>query len=139
MALSAFTDRAAPPDERALGEMLGRASGLWMDLRAALHAAHGPLMEQWSYAGDAYGWSLRMKEKKRALIYLTPCRGYFIASFALGEKACRAAHERGLPPALLAIIEAAPKYAEGRGVRIPVRRKGDLAGIRRLAALKAEY
>jgi hypothetical protein len=139
MALSAFTDKTAPPDDRTLGETLGRASGLWTDLKAALQAAHGPLVEQWSYAGQAYGWSLRLKEKKRALIYMTPCRGYFLASFALGEKACRAAHERGLAPALLAIVDAAPKYAEGRGVRLPVRRRQDLAGIRRLAAVKAEY
>jgi hypothetical protein len=67
---------------------------------------------------------------------MTPCRGYFLASFALGEKACRAAHEAGLPSPILAIVDAAPKYAEGRGVRIPVRNQRDVNGVERLAAIK---
>jgi hypothetical protein len=37
---------------------------------------------------------------------------------------------------VLAVIDGAPKYAEGRGVRIPVRSKRDLEGVERLAAIK---
>lgn len=65
-----------------------------------------------------------------------PCRAFFLASFALGEKACLAAHAGGLPSCVLAVIDGAPKYAEGRGVRIPVRSKRDLEGVERLAAIK---
>jgi len=32
----------------------------------------------------------------------------------------KAAHERGLPDAVLSLIAGAPKYAEGRGIRLPV-------------------
>ena len=52
---------------------------------------------------------------------MTPCEGYFIASFALGEKAVRAAHETDLPVSALEVIDIAKKYAEGRGVRLEVR------------------
>jgi hypothetical protein len=41
-----------------------------------------------------------------------------------------------LPAAWLTTIDAAPKYAEGRGVRIPVQRKSDVANIEKLAAVK---
>jgi hypothetical protein len=137
MALSAFDDKATPPTDHTLGRMLGRTYALWNRLKSDLQESHGPLDEQWSFAGKNYGWSFRLKQKKRALVYMTPCRGYFLASFALGEKACRAAHERGVPSPILDIVDAAPKYAEGRGVRIPVRNQRDVRGVEQLAAVKA--
>jgi len=69
-------------------------------------------------------------------MYLVPCPGYFVASFALGETACRAALVSKLPARVLEIIQHAPKYAEGRGVRFEVRNKKDLANIEALAAIK---
>jgi len=137
VALSALDDKAHPPTGRTLQAVLGRATALWDDLKADLQTAHGPLDEEWTFAGAAYGWSMRLRKRKRALVYLTPCRSHFLASFALGEKACRAAHAGGLPESILDAIEQAPKYAEGRGVRIPVRSRKDLAGIRRLVDIKA--
>lgn len=136
MALSALDDKTSPPVERTVQHVLGRAGPLWTQLRAALQAAHGPLVEEWNFAGKAYGWSLRLKRGKRAIVYMTPCRGSFLASFALGEKACAAARDAGLDPSVLALIDAAPRYAEGRGVRVPVRRKRDVQDIVRLAAIK---
>jgi hypothetical protein len=70
------------------------------------------------------------------VVYLAPRRGHFTASFALGEKACAAAKQAGLPASILSIIDDAPRYAEGRGVRIPVHTARDLAGVVTLAALK---
>jgi Protein of unknown function (DUF3788) len=136
VALSAFDDKASPPEDRALEEMLGRTSSLWVRLKNDLQEAHGPLIEEWNFSGKAYGWSFRLKQKKRTIVYMTPCRAYFLASFALGEKACRAAHSAGLPAPVLAVIEGAPKYAEGRGVRIPVRTRRDVDRVESLAAIK---
>lgn len=136
MALSAFADKAVPPTDRTLAVMLGRAARLWDRLIADLDAAHGPLIQEWNYSGAAYGWSFRLKKAARAIVYMTPCEKHFLASFALGEKACAAARAGGLPASLMAAIDAAPKYAEGRGVRIPVRTARDVAGVERLAAIK---
>jgi len=116
--------------------MLGRTAMLWAHLKDDLQAEHGPLVEEWNFSGKAYGWSFRLKQRKRTIVYMTPCRAHFLASFALGEKACAAAHAGGLPASVLAAIDGAPKYAEGRGVRIPVRNRRDLEGVARLAAIK---
>jgi hypothetical protein len=67
---------------------------------------------------------------------MVPCKGYFLASFALGEKAVKAAHESGLPAPILETIDASKKYAEGRGVRLEVRTAADLRGIEKLAMIK---
>jgi hypothetical protein len=136
MALSAFEDKTAAPGERALAEVLGPTSQLWERLKHDLERAHGPLIGEWNFSGKAYGWSFRLKQKKRTLVYMTPCRAHFLASFALGEKACLAAHAAGLPAPVLALIDGAPKYAEGRGLRIPVRTSRDLESVKAVATIK---
>jgi hypothetical protein len=136
MALSAFDEKARKPDETSLSEMLGRAGALWDALKAHCASEYGPLIEKWNYPGKNYGWGLQLKQEKRTVLYMTPCRGYFLASFALGEKAARAAHESGLPESVLETIDGAPRYAEGRGVRLEVKSKKDLENIKRLAAIK---
>jgi hypothetical protein len=136
---SAFDDENEPPVPRTLAKALGGAFKPWSRLIAGLQDAHGPLAEQWHFAGRKFGWSLRLREDKRVLVYLLPGRGSFRASFALGSKACKAAHEVGLPAPLLALIDAAPQYAEGRGVRITVRTMRDVAGVVQLAACKAGH
>lgn len=132
---AAFADQSSRPTPKALARMLGRTSGLWTQLIAHLQAEYGPLVEEWHF-GKAYGWSFRLKRQKGALVYLTPRRGHFLASFALGEKACAAAKDAGLPGAIVEILDAAPTYAEGRGVRIPVRTARDRASVETLTALK---
>jgi hypothetical protein len=139
MALSVFDDKSAPPTGRTLAVALGRSSPAWARLKEAMQAAYGPLAEEWNFAGKAYGWSLRLKQKdrkQRAVVYLTPGDQQFLASFALGERACEAAHACGLPASVVALIDAAPKYVEGRGVRIPVRTLKDVAAVCRVAACK---
>jgi hypothetical protein len=112
-------------------------SRAWARLTDDLQSAHGPLIEEWNFSGKAYGWSFRLKQKKRILVHMTPCRGHFLVSFALGEKACLAAHAARLPASVLALIDRAPQYAEGRGVRMPVRTNRDLDSVEKLAAIKA--
>jgi len=124
-----------PPTDRELAATLGAAAPLWQRCLRQMRASHGPLVDEWSFS-KAFGWTLRLKQPARALVHLTPRPSHFLASFALGEKACAAAREAGIPAATLAVIDTAPKYAEGRGVRVPVRTKADLEGVLVMAAIK---
>jgi hypothetical protein len=136
MALSAFADKSRKPRPSDLKKTLGRTSTHWDNLITHLAAEHSPLEETWLFSGPQWGWSLRLKQKKRAILYLTPCKGYFHAGFALGERAVNAAREGHLPAPLLAAIEGAQKFAEGRAVRIEIRNKKDLENARKLAEIK---
>jgi hypothetical protein len=138
MALSAFDDKSSMPDETSLPAMLGRMSALWDDLKTHCASRYEPLTEKWNFSGANYGWGLQLKHKKRTVLYMTPCKGYFLASFALGEKAVQAARRSGLPDSVLRVIDGARVYAEGRGVRLEVRSKKDLENIKKLAAIKME-
>jgi hypothetical protein len=136
MSPSAFLDRGSPPSERSLEAVLGKGNGLWAQLRARLSSELIPLREKWSFSGKSHGWILQLRHKKRTVLYMVPCPGYFVASFALGESACLATQRSGLPPHVLEIIQQAPKYPEGRGVRLEVRGKKDLANVEKLASIK---
>ena len=117
MALSAFDDKSNKPGAGDLERMLGRTSAHWDDLKAHIAAEYAPLDETWKFAGANWGWSLRLKRKKRTVLYMTPRKGHFRVGFVLGEKAVRAARDSDLPDSILTTIDEARKYAEGRGVR----------------------
>jgi hypothetical protein len=136
MATSAFDDKSSPPRDNQLATTLGRASSLWKALVATLASQYAPLSETWKFGGQQWGWTLQLKNRKRTVLYLTPCRGHFIAGFALGEKAVKALPRSDLPSSVLTAIDAAKKYAEGRAVRVEVRRKTDIAVVEKLAAAK---
>lgn len=138
MALSAFDDPALPPAPADLRRRLGGSAPSWTDLVAHVASTCPTIEEAWTFSGAKFGWSLRLKRGERVLVYLTPQDGRFLAGFVLGEKAVAAAAENGLPPAVLALLDAAPRYAEGRGIRVTVGSGGDLSTVRHLVALKVE-
>jgi hypothetical protein len=136
LAFTGFFDKSKTPADKELAAALGPAIDLWHDLRRLIARQFAPLTEEWVFGGKNYGWSLRLKQNKRAILYMKPLAGYFLASFAFGEKAVRAAHEADLPASLLKIIDDAPKYAEGRAVRVEVKGAKDIRAAVKLAAIK---
>ena len=136
MALSAFDDRAKQPDPDEIAKSLRRTAVHWTDLIAHVAAEYSPLEQAWGFAGAKWGWSLRLKQKKRTVLYMTPCKGYFLVGFVLGEKAVRAAHKSRLSAATLVTIDEARKFAEGRGVRLEIRNKTAREQAKLLAAIK---
>ena len=136
MVLSAFDDKSEKPQAADLQGMLGRSSVHWDRLIAHIESEYAPLDKTWNFAGAKWGWSLRLKQKKRTVLYMTPCNRHFLVGLALGEKAVKAAHARPLPSSTLAIIDEAKKYAEGRGIRVEVRNTKDLAVAKDLASVK---
>ena len=136
MALSVFDDKTHEPGDDEVSEYLAGTAVLWDDLRSRIASDFDPLSEDWGFAGKKWGWSLRLKHKKRAVLYLTPSTGFFYVGFALGQKAVDIAHERGLPRQVLDIIDSSPKYAEGRGVRFEIRTAKDVENAAKVAAVK---
>ena len=139
MALSAFADKVHQPTEKDLRSVLGKAYTAWVRLIKLVSERIAPISQFWGFAGASYGWSLRLKRNDRVILYMTPREDHFLVSFALGEKAVAAARAQKLPPAILKAIESAPKYAEGRGVRLEVRRSPEISALATLAEIKNEH
>ena len=136
MALSIFDDKSKPPKEAELATALKESFLFWNELKKLISLRFKPLSTEWGYTSKTTGWGMRLKNKDRIILYMTPRDGHFLASFALGEKAVKAAHEDDLPVSVVTIIDNAKKYAEGRGVRIEVRNGRDVRNVEKLAAIK---
>jgi hypothetical protein len=133
-----FIGKAKKPSESELAAELGPAKALWDQIVADLEEEQKIDGQEWNSYSKKAGWSLRLKHKERNIVYLSPHRGCFTASFALGDKAVEAARQGGLPPQVLKIIHEAKRYAEGTAVRIEVKAGKDLAVVKKLAAVKLE-
>jgi hypothetical protein len=139
MALSAFEDKTHRPGPSDIKVALGKAAGLWDQLISCIGDHYSPITELWHFAGSKYGWSLRLKRRERIVLYMTPQRGHFLVGVVLGERAVQAVKKQGLAADVLAIIESAPRYAEGRGVRVTVATKRDARAVEDLAAAKMAF
>ena len=136
MAFSAFDDKSREPSDPELEEVLQSTADLWTALKTEIAARYDPVIEDWTFSGKNWGWALRLKHRKRAILYLTPSTGFFYAGFALGEKAVTAAHSSDLPPAVISLIDGSQKYAEGRAVRLEVMTPEDVDNVISIAAIK---
>lgn len=136
MALSAFEDPANLPSSDELRGTLGSSAGRWAALLEHVHSAHGPLTERWHHSGARYGWSLRLMQKERVILYLTPQQDAFLVGLVLGERAAQSAEAGSLPPLALDALAAAPKYAEGRGIRLSVTSDEQLEAVQALVPYK---
>lgn len=136
MALSAFEDPAQPPSSDELRDTLGPSVERWAALLRHVHSAYAPLTELWRHAGATFGWSLRLMQKERVILYLTPQRGAFLVGLVLGERAAQSAEAGSLPPLALEALTAAPKYAEGRGIRLSVTSSAQLEAVQALIPYK---
>lgn len=132
---NAFIGRTTKPTAEEVSAALGATAALWKQLVDWL-AEQGVAEQEWNSSSPKYGWSLRLKLKKRTIVYLGPCDGCFRVAFVLGDRAVAAARESDLSKGVLKLLDEAPRYAEGTGVRLIVKGAKDLAAIRKLALIK---
>ena len=133
---NAFIGKIEPPADEELKAALGPAAALWDRLLAELAREHGMEAEGWNSYSPKAGWSLPLRLGTRRIVYLSPCRKGFRASFALSDKAVAAAKKSALPRPVIQLIGEARRYAEGTAVRIEVQSAKDLDVVKKLAAIK---
>ena len=136
MALSAFEDKTAHPTAPAVAKTIGRTAPLWSEVRKHLAREYEPVKEAWKFYSRKSGWCLQVKRRKRTILYMIPCKGFFLVAFVLGEKAVQSARASNLPAQVVGEIDAARKYVEGRGIRLEIRNATGLGTVKKLAAIK---
>ena len=134
--VNAFIGKANEPTRTEVAEALGAKVKLWDEL-IELTKKEGVSEQEWKgVVVKKYGWSLRLKKKGRNIIYLSPGRDCFMASFVLSDKALGEAKHAHLPKGVQDALEIAPRYPEGNGLRLLVRRESDLSAIRKIVTIK---
>lgn len=135
---NAFAGQKTKPGEKAVAAALGPSLTLWKGLVAEMKHDLKIDTAEWHTGGVKYGWSLRLQLKKRNIVYLGPRQGWFMAAFALGDRAVAAALASELPADVLQNIAGSKRYAEGTAVRIEVRTPEDANVVQKLARIKIE-
>ena len=136
---SFFMDRSVVPTEDDLKGALGKSYNLWKEIRDQVIHKYPEGIEDWNFPGKKYGWSFRIKDKKRAIIYLLPREDTFMAAFVFGHKAFDAIMQGDVSEKIKSELASAKVYAEGRGIRIPVHDRDVLGDIFRLIDYKLAF
>jgi hypothetical protein len=132
---NAFIGKTALPTAKEVVTALGPTAALWNQL-VDWFAEQGVTVQEWNSYSPKAGWALRLKVKKRNIIYLSPCAGCFRVAFIFGDKAMAAARQANLSKSTLKLLDEAPRYPEGTGLRLTVKSSKDLVAIRKLALIK---
>lgn len=133
---SIFTDKKQVPEQKDLTKTLGPTFDLWTTIIAYVHTQYPGAVEEWNFPGEKYGWSFRIKDKKRAIIYLLPREQFFKVAFVFGQKATDQIMRSGISKSIKTDLQAARLYAEGRGIRIDVKNKKIIPDIQELINIK---
>jgi len=135
---NAFIGRPEAPTEADLETALGPTKPVWDALIADLATQHDVTVHEWKSYSAKSGWALRLLRKKRTIVWLTPCTGYLLATFILGDKALHAAREGTLPANARQALDQAQKYPEGTGVRLEIKGPKDIPAVKKLAIAKLQ-
>jgi len=138
MTPNAFIGRTSAPTDRDLTAALGAVKPLWNLIAKDMAQELGLAEREWKCAGRKYGWSLRLKQGTRNIVYLSPCQGCLRVAFILGDKAVRAARASKLGARATKLLDEAPRYPEGTGIRLEDVRSKDIPLIKKLARIKLE-
>ena len=138
MSVNAFVGRPKPPGEADLAEVLGAAKASWDRLVVDMAGELRLDCREWKSYGLKHGWSLRLQRGKRNIVHLAPHRGCFTALLILGDRAMKAARASGLSRSALELLDDAPRYPEGTGIRLLLKGPRHVPFVRKLARVKLE-
>ncbi|WP_111709184.1 DUF3788 family protein [Lutibacter citreus] len=136
---SIFMDKTVIPTEADLIEKLGDSFKLWKNIYDLVFFKYPNGLAQWNFPGKKYGWSYRIKDKKRAIIYFLPLKDNFKVAFVFGNKAFEEILKSNVSEFIKNDLSEAKKYTEGRGIRIPIKNETIISDISKLIDIKLQF
>lgn len=138
MPASVLSDKSLKLDDIQIKNALGIAYPLWEDLRMFISENYRDVRGKWKFYGEKSGWTMKLLLKKRNLFFFIAEQNSFALAFVFGDKAVNAAEASVLPAEIIQEMLSARKYAEGRGLRIDVRKKSDIKIVKQLLQIKVD-
>jgi hypothetical protein len=136
---SVFSDPNQVPDELALKNALGETYKIWQKIFQFTLDLQGSAQSEWKYSGKRFGWSFRVSDKKRVLIYLLPRAGFFRVAMVFGNKAYDYIQQSNISESIKLELAQAPVNAEGRGIRMEIRYNDKWSDIQSLIQIKIQF
>lgn len=110
----------------------------WSDLRDGAGHLAPHIRAEWTFTFARTGWTLRLYDRERVLLYLIPQDAGFLVGIVLGRRAVDAASAANPGAPLRALLDQAVRNPEGLGLRFPVRSMETCRLAGRLARIKLE-
>ena len=127
---SIFTDKTKLPDVTILREVIVNMYWSLIKIRDFVSWTYPKAIEEWNSPSLKYGWSCKIKDKKRSIIYQLPRKSYFLVAFDFGVKATSAGLASHPEGGIKNTSETAKVYAEGRYVWIEIGNRENLEDIK---------
>ncbi len=131
-----FLDKTAVPTEADVRNALGEKFALWQDIESFVRAKYPAASAEWKFPGAKYGWSFRLKDSKRVIVYFLPRAKNFMVAMVFGDKAFQKVLESSVSTEVKTALSQATPYVEGRGIRILVEGELALEDIKTLVEIK---
>jgi len=139
MDISIFTDKKIIPVDDDLHVALGNSYEIWQQLTGYVHLKYPAAIDMWNYSGDKYGWSFRIKDKKRVIVYLLPRDRFFKVVMVFGQKATDIIMNSPVNQAIKKELASAKVYVEGRGIRLDILNETILNDLKTLIDIKISH
>jgi hypothetical protein len=136
---SVFNEPKSVPDEDALKNALGETYKIWRRILQYTLDLHGNTHSEWKYSGRKFGWSFRISDKKRVLVYLLPRAGFFRVAMVFGNKAFEHIQQSNVSESIKLELTQTTNYAEGRGIRLEIRDENKWTDIQSLIQIKIQF
>lgn len=133
---SIFIDKNIKPTDYDLEKGLGETFYIWKDLEDFTKKNYPTASCEWNFSGEKFGWSYRIKDNKRVLIYLLPRDKFFKTAFVFGQNATNQIMESDISESIKTELKQAKPYAEGRGIRIEIKDQSNFEDIQKLIKIK---
>ncbi len=133
---SIFTNKEISPSTKDLKKALGETFVLLEEIVNFTQKTKPDAKEEWKYSSEKYGWSFRISDKKRVIIYLLPRDKFFKVALLFGQKAVDTILKSDISEKNKTEIKNAKVYAEGRGIRMDVMDAAILSDIKKLTTIK---
>lgn len=136
METSVFMDLAKIPETDDLMIPLGNTYQFWNEIRDFVFEKYPAAIEEWHVAVKKYGWGFRIKDKKRAIIYLSPRDGFFLVAMVFGQKATDQILNSDISAKIKDELLSSKVYMEGRVIRLEIRDNTFITDIKKLVEIK---
>jgi hypothetical protein len=138
MSASVFDNKLVMPDDKMMAVELGNTFKLYEEICKFILKEYGELIPEWKFYNQKSGWTLKLFQKKRNILFIGPRRGYFNTALVFGDKAVDKVLASDVPDKIKAELATSKKYPEGRGIRIEVRTEADASIVKQLIRIKLE-
>jgi len=136
MDTSIFMDLSKTPNTSDLEIPLGNTYQFWKEISDFVFVKYPAAIEDWHIAVKKYGWGFRIKDKKRAIIYLSPREGFFRVAMVFGQKATDQILNSDISANIKEELMNSKVYMEGRVVRLEIHDSTYLNDIKKLIEIK---